>query len=76
MAKSHARAIQELIKRLEAQGFKVTLAKNGHYNVCVPDHWCVAPGQRRKIQIPATPSIERTVKNTITRLKKMGYKHE
>lgn len=73
---SHVRAIREIIKRLEKQGFTVEMAKSGHYNVSVPAHWTVPQGQRRKIQIPATPSIERTVLNTITRLKKMGYKHE
>lgn len=73
MAKAHSKAIQELIVNLREQGFTVTLAKNGHYTVDCPSNVTTPPGQRRRIQIPATPSIERTVLNTITRLKRMGY---
>lgn len=74
MAKGHAKAIQTIIGNLRSQGFTVELAKNGHYTVQCPDKMVLPPGARRKIQIPATPSIERTVLNTITRLKRMGYR--
>jgi RIO-like serine/threonine protein kinase len=76
MAKGHAKAIQAIIVRLEEQGFTVELAKNGHYSVTCPEKIILPPGARRRIQIPQTPSIERTVLNTITRLKRIGYVHE
>jgi len=57
--------MKDLRAHLEAQGFTVERARNGHYRVTAPD------GQ--KCQMAATPSDHRGILNTVTRLKRMGY---
>lgn len=57
--------ISEIRKHLLAQGWEVTVARNGHYK-------CVAP-DGRKCQIPKTPRNNTTILNTVTRLRRIGY---
>ena len=52
----------ELVRRLEAEGWTVTKARNGHLH-------CVAPNGAR-VQISSTPSDRRGALNDAVRLKR------
>ena len=58
--------MERLRKALLTQGFTVERARNGHWKVVAPSG--------AKMQMAYSPSDHRGVLNTISRLKKMGYR--
>jgi hypothetical protein len=57
--------MRALREALAAQGFTVERARNGHYRVIAPTG--------AKCQIAATPSDWRGIRNTVSRLKRLGF---
>jgi len=64
MASTHD--VKALRQALEAQGFTVEKARNGHWRV-------TAPNGRARMQMAASPSDRRGLLNTVSRLKRIGY---
>jgi hypothetical protein len=62
---SRTKDVTDLIREIEAEGGIVTKTKSGHWKV-------VNPANRRRINIPATPSEYRSLKNVRTRLRRIG----
>lgn len=62
---SRVKDVTDLIREIEADGGIVTKTKSGHWKV-------VNPANRRRINIPATPSEYRSLKNVRTRLRRIG----
>jgi len=58
--------MKRLREALAAQGFEVERARNGHWRVTTPD------GMAR-MQIANTPSDWRGIRNTVSRLKRLGF---
>lgn len=57
---------KKLVKALRAQGWRVELHK-GHYKA-------FAPGGKGIVTISSTPSDRRDMKNTMSHLKRLGYR--
>lgn len=64
MANSLTRETQAIIRKLEKQGWQVTL-KNGHYR-------CFNPATRQLVFTGGTPSDSRAVKNFRSQLRRAG----
>ncbi len=62
-SKADMKALREA---LEAQGFTVERARNGHWRV-------TAPNGRARMQMAYSPSDHRGILNTVSRLKRIGY---
>jgi predicted RNA binding protein YcfA (HicA-like mRNA interferase family) len=65
-----SKEIKALIKDLEAQGWRVVLARSGHYKAYPPDK-----GQDM-VTMPSTPSDHRSMRNTMRDLRHSGYKEK
>jgi hypothetical protein len=59
------KSIKVIVKALEAQGFVVKLAKNGHPMVYL--------GGRLIATLPSTPSDSRSLPNSLAPLKRAGF---
>ncbi|MFD7980256.1 hypothetical protein [Streptomyces sp. NPDC059071] len=57
--------VRQLVKRVKAQGFDVTPAKNGHLRVTKKGVFVT--------MLPGTPSDWRSLKNCMADLKRHGY---
>ena len=62
--------IRELIRELEHQGWRVTQAGSGHFLAWPPDT------EVRPVTIPSTPSDHRWKLNTMTALRRAGFKEK
>lgn len=62
-----SKEIKALIKDLEDQGWRVVLARSGHYKAYPPDK------RQDMVVMPSTPSDHRSLKNTIRDLRHSGY---
>jgi len=62
-----SKEIKTLIKDLEDQGWRVVLARSGHYKAYPPDK------SQSMVTMPSTPSDHRSMRNTIRDLKHSGY---
>lgn len=58
--------VQKLLRELRRQGFETTMTKGGHYRVTKGEHM---------VHMPATPSDFRSMKNTLSHLRKAGFQH-
>lgn len=59
--------IRKLIRALEAQGWRVEETGSGHYQA-------YSPNGEDIVTIPGTPSDHRSMRNTMSRLKRAGFK--
>lgn len=62
---SYRKETNDLCEALRKQGFTVEIVKNGHYKATAPD------GQ--SCQFARSPSRATSVRNAVTRLKRIGY---
>ncbi|MEJ5869340.1 hypothetical protein WDV85_16540 [Pseudokineococcus sp. 5B2Z-1] len=62
-----SKEMRALIKELEDQGWRVVLARSGHYKAFPPDK------SQSMVTMPSTPSDHRSMRNTIRDLKHSGY---
>lgn len=65
---SGKRETERLVRDLRAQGFTVELTGGNHWKV-----W--KPGEEGCAFMSYTPSDHRSVKNAITKLRRIGYDH-
>lgn len=65
MSSTHRKEINAIVTALRRQGFQVEKANNGHFKAISPEG--------RTCQFASTPSHSTSVKNTVTRLKRIGY---
>lgn len=64
---SHKKEIKYLLDRAVRQGFTVKQTKSGHYQVRHPTDGSLT-------HLPSTPSDRRAVDNSLSQLKRMGYR--
>ncbi len=62
---SYRKETRELCDALRRQGFTVEIVNNGHYKATAPDG--------RTCQFASSPSRSTSVRNAVTRLKRIGY---
>ncbi len=58
--------IRRLVKALQSQGWRVEETKKGHF-------LAYAPNGVGLVTIPGTPSDHRSLRNTVSELRKHGY---
>jgi len=63
---SKRRDMEEILRTLAKEGAIITRGRGGHYKVRNPD-------TRRSINIPSTPCDNRSVLNSIARLRRLGF---
>lgn len=63
---SKSKEIQEILRALEKEGAIITRGRGGHYKV---RH----PVTRRSVNIASTPCDFRSVRNSVTRLRRLGF---
>ena len=66
MSNSNKKDIQDIISKLEEQGWTVTQSRGN-------SHWkCVAPGGVGLVFMPSSPSDSRSLRNTVSHLRRLG----
>lgn len=61
-----SKAVRQLIRELEKQGWTVELTKGNHYKA-------TPPGSKLGVYFPSTPSDWRSLKNVLSELRKRGF---
>lgn len=63
---SKSKEIQEILRALKKEGAVITRGRGGHYKVR-------NPVTRRSVNIASTPCDFRSVRNSVTRLRRIGF---